>query len=251
MLRSIDKLIGYVLQAHDGEIGRCKDFLFDDERWGIRYMVADTGKWLPGRRVLVSPISLGHPEWDEERLPVALTKEQIESAPGIPVDAPVSGQHEAEYFAFMGYLPYWGGVNPWGPYMTPTRLRAAAEGAGEGVATSIEHREDSHLRSAHEVTGYHIRASDGDVGHVEDFIVDDDNWIIRYMVVDTRNWLPGRKVIIAPEWVRGFDWAERTATVDLTKDQIENSPDYTPDAPLSRSYEERLYDYYERPTYWP
>ena len=250
MLRSMEELNGYVLAATDGEIGRCEDFLFDDETWAVRYMLANTGKWLPGRKVLISPISLGEPDWESRRFPVELTREQVETSPTIEEHEPVSRQYEAELFSHLGYLPYWGGGSVWGPGSVPGHLRSDELEDQAGVTVAIEPEGDPHLRSLDEVAGYRIDAEDDEVGHVEDFIVDDDDWIIRYMVVDTRNWLPGRKVIVPPGWVEGFDWQKKTAGVSLTRRQIENSPPFEPGAPVNRAYETRLYDYYGRPVYW-
>lgn len=253
MLRSIEKITGYTLQATDGEIGRCKDFLFDDEQWVVRYMVADTGKWIPDRKVLISPISLGEPDWSSGRFDVELSKEEIESAPRLAADEPVSRRYEAKYFRHRGYTPYWGGLGVWGLTTLPARLRDGAEEYHEeaGVATEeLPPSGDPHLRSVNEVTGYHIRATDGDVGHVEDFVVDDETWMVRYVVVDTRNWLPGRKVILAPDWFRSFKWSSKIAEVDLTREQIESSPEYDPGQPINVEYEARLYDFYGRPVYW-
>jgi hypothetical protein len=247
MLRSMDEVKGYVLAAKDGEIGRCKDFLFDDEQWTIRYMVADTRKWIPGRKVLISPISLEDPDWTSKRLPVHLTKLQIEKAPLLKDHEPVSRQDEVSLHRYYGHPYYWVGTGFWGFEATPGALRAAAE---ERVTVPPEPEGDPHLRSADEVTGYHFEATDGEIGHVEDFIIDDDAWTIRYLVVDTRNWLPGRKVLIAPLWAEGFDWVERKVFVDLTQEQIRNSPEYDPRSPVNRDYENTLYDFYGRPVYW-
>jgi hypothetical protein len=109
---------------------------------------------------------------------------------------------------------------------------------------------ENHLSSVHEVTGYHIRASDGEIGHVEDFIVDDETWTVRYMVVDTHKWLRGRKVLLAPTWIDSVDWTKNKVIVNLTKGQVKNSLEYNPSAPVNRAYEARLYDYYGRPKYW-
>jgi hypothetical protein len=248
MLRSVNEITNFVLKARDGEIGRCKDFLFDDEQWVVRYMVADTGKWLPGRKVLVSPISLGEPEWDSKRLPVNLNKETIERAPGIEEDAPVSRQYESKWFSYYRYPYYWSGGGIWGGGIHPGAL--ASEKKELAQAVEEEGSGDSHLRSAGEITGYHIQAKDGEIGHVEDFVLDDETWVIRYMVVDTRNWLPGRKVLIAPAWVESFDWAKQKAEVDLTRQAVRNSPEYDPADFVRREYEEHLHDYYNRPRYW-
>ena len=110
---------------------------------------------------------------------------------------------------------------------------------------------DPHLRSIKEVTGYHIQAMDDDMGHVEDFIVNDKSWTIHYVVVDTRNWLPGgRKVLISPAWIESIDWPQSRMKVDLSTEQIKESPEYDPHAPVNKEYEARLYDFYGRPKYW-
>lgn len=248
MLRSTKELTGYVLQATDGDIGRCKDFLFDDELWTVRYMVADTGKWLPGNRVLISPISLGEPDWKSKHFPVMLTKDQVKGAPPLTEDEPVSRQHEATLFQYYGYPYYWAGSALWGPAATPAQLRGRVEEAHH--PTPPEAEGDPHLRSVDEVTGYHIVASDGEIGHVEEFIVEDDTWAIRYLVVDTRNWLPGRKVLLSPHWVEELDWADETAAVGMSRDQVKASPEYDHRQPINRDYETRLYDFYGRPVYW-
>jgi len=250
MLRSVKELIGYELQAKDGAIGRCKDFLFDDERWTIRYLVAETGSWLTGRKVLISPVSLGKPDWPSRLFPVELTKKQIEDSPGLDADAPVSRQYELKWNVYFGLPAYWAGPDIWGagPYPS-TLLMREPKPAATGTAPE-EVPEESHLRSFKEVTGYYLRAADGEIGYVEDFIVDEALWLLRYMVVDTRNLLPGRKVLVAPTWVKSVDWHNRHVTVDLTVEAVKNSPEYDPAAPVNREYETRLYDYYGRPYYW-
>ncbi|MEA3434926.1 MAG: PRC-barrel domain-containing protein [Thermodesulfobacteriota bacterium] len=239
MLRSVNELYNYVLEAEDGDIGRCKDFLFDDELWTIRYMVADTGKWLPGRKVLISPVSLGPPislgpqNLPRDLFPVKLTMEKIKNSPSLDSDAPVSRQYESKWLGYYGFPYYWGGNAD----ENDPHFRSTAKG-------------DPHLRSATEVMGYHIQAKDDEIGHVEDFLLDDETWIIHYMVVDTRNWLPGRKVLVTPAWIDSVDWGEKNVSVDLTREQVKNSPKYDPSIPVTREYEEGVYDFYDRPKYW-
>lgn len=247
MLRSSKKISGYMLKAQDGEIGRCKDFLFDDKSWTVRYMVADTGKWLPGRRVLISPISLGEPDWSTNLFPVRLTKKQIENAPGLDEDKPVSRQHEVEYYQYYEWPYYWGGDYAWGAETLPGPLFYEQIRKDK---TAEEISGDEHLRSVDEVSGYHIQATDEEIGHVEDFIVDDKTWNICYIVVDTRNWLPGKKVLISPAWFESIDWADEKVNISLTRQQVENSPEFDPTVPVNREYETKLYDFYGRPKYW-
>lgn len=250
MLRSVESLINYVLDAEDGEIGRCKDLLFDDRQWVTRYMIADTGKWLPGRKVLISPISLGEPDWLTQRFPVKMTKAQVENSPPLDADAPVSRKYERLYFDHHGWPYYWAGGDLWGalPYPPPTPIPLTDK--GESLKEEKEKLEETHLRSFKEVKGYYIEAIDGEIGHAEDFIVDDTSWMFRYMVVDTRNWLPGRKVLISPAWIEAITWVENHVKVDLTVDAVKNSPEYDPSQPVNREHEVLLYDYYGRPKYW-
>lgn len=249
MLRSTKELRGYTIRAIDGDIGKVHEFYFDDLAWIVRYLVVDTGKWLPGRKVLLWPGVLGQPDWETQSLPVGLTKEQVEYSPVIGTDEPVSRQMEVDLHTYYGWTPYWrGGLPVFG-------LRAAA--AAEMIVPSAEEKDkteekeaDPHLRSTREVIGYHIQARDGEIGHVEDFVVDDEAWFIRYLVIDTRNWLPGRKVLVAPAWAEQVSWVERKVHVDLGHETIKNGPEFNPSMPVNREYEVRLYDYYGRPYYW-
>jgi hypothetical protein len=244
MLRSIKSLRGFTIEASDGHIGKVHALLFDSHAWTIRYLVVDTGSWLPGRKVLIAATSLGRPRWEERVFPVALTREQVRSAPDIDADKPVSRQREIELHAYYDWIPYWGmsGDMIGGPALVPTPAeREAVEKMAKG---------DPNLRSAREVTGYRIHAKDGQIGHLEDFIVTDGDWVIRYLVVDTRNWLPGRKVLLSPKWVHKVSWEERGVWVDVSKETVRNSPHYDPSEPVNREYEIEMHDYYGRPTYW-
>jgi len=252
MLRNIKEILGYTLQARDGEIGRCRDFLFDDENWAIRYMVAGTGKWLPGREVLISPISVEKPEWATKRLSVKLDREQIKSAPPLKEHMPVSRHYEKKLSHHYDLPYYWVGTGLWGAHTMPPLLypdsRGQANAEEEQSSDNITPK-DSHLRSVKEVTGYKLEAADGGIGNIEDFIMDDQIWRVRYVVVETGGWLPGRKVLVSPSWVDNIDWAGQRVTVDLKTDEVKNSPEYDPSEPVNQKYELRLYDYYGRPIY--
>ena len=252
MLRSVNGLRAFTIGATDGDIGQVEAFYFDDTCFTIRHLVVDTGSWLSGRKVLVSPMALGDIDWDNRRINAALTKAQVEKSPDIDTDRPVSRQQEVEYYRYYGYPSYWSGPYLWGGY--PFRVTPP------GRATALEHERrwewrseesgDPHLRSSAAVIGYHIAATDGDMGHVEDFLVDDENWSIRYMVVDTSNWWFGRKVLVSSEWITRVDWNESLLHVDLTREKIKSSPEYDPSGHVQREYETRLHDHYGRPGYW-
>jgi hypothetical protein len=252
MLRNIKEMHGYNIQADDGEVGKVHDFYFDDKMWVIRYMVADTGGWLSGRRVLISPNDLKQPNWEEELIPVSLTKEQVKNSPSIDTDKPVSRQHEREILEYYNWPIYWEHMSYPAGAAVGTRIYPVEEAKQTEEKTSEEKAEegDSHLRSTREVDGYNIQAADGEIGHVDDFIVNDENWTIRYMVVDTRNWLPGKKVLISLQWIEKIDWSGRKVFVNLPKESIKNSPEFDPSSPVNRDYENRLYDYYGRRKYW-
>jgi sporulation protein YlmC with PRC-barrel domain len=247
--KNVKELKGYAIGATDGDIGKVDDFYFDDKSWTIRYLVADTGNWLLGRKVLLSPIAVGEADFSSGRFNVTLTKKQVEESPSIDSDKPVSRQHEAYYHDYYGYPYYWSGPYLWGPMYYPGRLSGGDHKRIEERRAEREEAGDLHLRSAADVTGYHIEARDGEIGHVEDFIVDDETWEIRYMVVDTRNWLPGKKVLIAPRWIDRVSWNDSKVYVSLSRESIKNAPEYHPDT-LNREYEGKLHDHYNRPKYW-
>jgi hypothetical protein len=253
MLLSVKNLSKYKIEATDGSIGQVHTFLFDDRNWAVRYLVIDTGSWLPGRKVLIAPAALGKPEGQMEVFPIELTREQIKNSPDIDTEKPVSRQQEIELHKYYNWAPYWGGtLEPIGIPYEPAVLdinKQTEEEKSENKDT--KGKTDPHLRSTKEVIGYKIHAEDGKIGHVEDFIVHVGDWIIRYAVIDTRDWLPGRKVIIPPDWwVKEIKWADSEVEVNVKKDAIKGSPEFDPAEPVNREYETRLYDYYGRPKYW-
>jgi uncharacterized protein YrrD len=254
MLREISTLKGMTVGALDGEIGSVYDVYFDAQHWTVRYFVVDTGTWLSGRRVVISPLSLKSPaDVAGDRLNVGLTKAQIEQAPSWDTAKPVSRQHEIAYARYYDYPYYWTGPARWGMGWDPL-IGVQPVPRPDPVEDEILARErettDVHLHSAREVVGYYVQAEDDDVGHVEDFLVDDRSWAIRYIVVDTRNWLPGRRVVISPRWIKSVSWDESRVLVDLLRSQVETAPEYDPDAALERALESRLHEHYRRPTYW-
>ena len=255
MLIRAKTLEGYQLQSIDGAIGKVKDFYFDDKHWGIRYLVADTGKWLPGRQVLISPHALGHVLKDEKRVSIELTKNQIENSPSLESDKPVSKQFEQEYYAYYGWPMYWDGPYMWGSYpniMRPIMASPVMVNVGDTEMEPHEkHKEwDPNLRSRNTVSGYHIQATDGEIGHVEDFVIDDETWAIRYLVVDTKNWWPGKKVLVSPQWIAQVSWEDSKVFVNLSRDTIKQSPEFTEASLLSREYETGLHQHYGRREYW-
>jgi uncharacterized protein YrrD len=264
MLRSMKDLEGYAIRATDGTIGHVKDFYFDDAAWAIRYLVVDTGTWLASRKVLISPIAIGHPDWAEKTLPVSITREQVKNSPDIDTEKPVSRQHELGYLAYYGYQDYWGGDGLWGEMSYPGMLLPGFAGAGSAPhavppdaaavsarAEAARHpKGDPHLRSCKEVMGYDIHASDGDIGHVQGMLVDEETWAIRYLVVETGNWWLGHRVLVAPQWIQKVSWSSTTVSVNLTRQAVKDAPPYDTAAELDREREMDLHEHYGRPAYW-
>ena len=262
MLRTLKDLQGYAIRATDGDIGHVKDIYFDDQRWVVRYLIVETGSWLASRKVLISPFAIGDPDWTGKVLPVSITKEQVKNSPDIDTNKPVSRQHEMRYLGYYGYPSYWGGVGPWGNGLTPRMmlmngsyggLHAEENRASRDNAAFEAERDqncDPHLRSCKEVMNYHIEASDGGIGHVENLLIDEETWAIRYMIVDTSNWWLGHQVLISPKWIARVHWSDNTVAIDATRQMLKEAPPYDPAVPLSRDQETDLYRHHGRPGYW-
>jgi hypothetical protein len=248
MLRSLCELERYTVRATDGDIGTVVDVFLDDERWGVRYLVVDAGSLVLSRRVLIAPSSFREVDWASHRFHLDLTTKAIHGSPDVDTERPVSRQHESDYYDYYGSPPYWSSFGYWDPGPFPDAARAGEkpDGSGERAASKIE----THLRSVNEVKGYHVQGTDDAVGHIDDFIVDDMTWEVRYLVVDTSNWWIGKKVLVAPRWASGVSWAEQKVHMALTREAIKASPEWHPGAPINREYEAHLYDYYGRPVYW-
>jgi uncharacterized protein YrrD len=251
MLRNAKTLLGHELRARDGRIGHVGDFYFDDRRWVVRYFVVETGGWLDGRTVLISPVAVHAPEWEKRSLPVDLTKEQVRNSPGIETHM-VTPEDEVRLAGYYSWPPYWiapgfleGGFGlPFIPL--PAAQPASRPVASDGPSETDGQRERNghRLRSVHQVTGHAIEAVDGAIGHVEDVVLDDETWRIRFVLVDTRNWWAGKKVLVGPERIRGVNWDEARVLVDLTRAEIQLSPEFDPRSPNATDYAHQVEDYY-------
>jgi sporulation protein YlmC with PRC-barrel domain len=226
MLRSIKQLYGDKLGASDGEIGHVKDFYFDDQNWVVRYLVADTGSWLAGRQVLISPHAFGNLDQTGKVLRVNLTRKQIENSPAIESHKPLSRQYEEEYYLYYGWPYYWQGGGVWGmsgfPILElPEKPLPSEPDTASGPQPE---RADAHLRSTQAVNGYHLQASDGMIGHVCDFMMDDKSWAIRQLVIKTGHRFSGKEVQIPSGKVDRISWDESKVFVNLTKEAILQTP---------------------------
>ena len=189
MLRSLKELYGDKLGASDGEIGRVCDVYFDDQNWTIRYLVADTGTWLTGRKVLISPHSLASLAASGKVVRVGLTRRQIEDSPSVDTQQPVSRQYEEEYYKYYGWPSYW-------------------KGASDLVGPQPQR--EIHLRSTQAVNGYLVQVGDETIGHICDFMMDAESWTIGQLVVKTGHRLSGKNILIPTKQVQRISYPDST-----------------------------------------
>lgn len=254
MLRSTKELFDYDILATDGEIGEVEDFYFSDSDWIVRYLVADTGPWILGRKVLILASELREPDWNRETFPVDLTREQVKNSPDVMKHKPVSQQEMINLHDYYHWPVFWAPLS--GPAIPGLRSVAASTTKVEPEAATVEavkvaeeqqQASEFVLRAAREVIGYQVDGSDDELGKIDDLILDDADWMIRYVVLDTKD----KKVLIAPQWIAEIDHKKASVSTNLGQEAISESPAYDPDTPINRRYEEVLYDFHGRPYYWP
>lgn len=241
MIRSAKDLEKHPLQARDGEVGKIKGLYLDQQDWGIRYFVVETGSFFNKRQVLISPLAVLGTDWSSEGLNVDLTREQVKNSPEVDTQKPVLRRQEIALSDYYGWPHYWGGPSQAAGGVLPV---SPVPIAGELRPRPTIELDRSVLRTTHEATGYTIEATDGSIGHAEDFLFDDHSWQVCYLVIDTRNWWPGKKVLVSPLWISEILWDDGRVVVDLSRDAIKASPEYKQDAPLDPDYLDRLHGHY-------
>jgi sporulation protein YlmC with PRC-barrel domain len=243
MLRNVSAIKGYAIAASDGRIGTVSDFLFDDASWLVRWLVVDTGKWLTGRKVLLPPSVLGHLDPNGPKFSIKLTMKQVKESPDIDTQRPVSRQFEANIYDYYGWSPYWstgdlvGGFGFGGGAMTALPTPGSARRA-EDILIAQQSDDDPHLRSIEAVTGYHIHATNGEIGHVEDFLMEDADWSISDLVVDTKNWWPGNKVLISPRSIQKIDWMDNQVNLNIDRERVKSSRAYNASTTIDRALQQ-------------
>ena len=216
MLLLAKQMSGAVVEAADGKVGKLVDFLFDDRDWTIKNLVLDAGTWLSSRRVTLPPDLIRHKDWSDHRLVIAgLTREQVVKSPNVETHIPVGDVTKLETATIMDWGLYWVKIldHPW------------------------QISDDPHIRNTEEIIRYHLHELDGQVGHVADFVIDDEPWKIRFVEADTRNWWPGKRVLISPERVKVIDGENRVVHVDLSRDALTHLPVYHPAMEQGQPYE--------------
>lgn len=277
MLYSEKQLMNSRLAASDGELGRLDELYFDDKDWRVRYLVADIGGWLSGRRILLSPDVAGKPDPVNTTVPINLTRERIQQSPPTDFDRPIDDTHQRDLALHYGWAAYWGpGMNTTTPFMfmplfpvdtiddeefaaapkdevlRPQAVHAATiEGAHLPPPENSDVDGNIHLRSSRALRRYELSTMDGEhFGQVTDLVLEYPDWRVRYLVGDTRRWLPGREVLLSPTWIRSMDWHDQQLHLGITRRQVETAPSYTPEQLITRQDEVELFQHFSRSGYW-
>lgn len=251
MLRSSSSITGYAIVTSDGHLGTVSDFLFDDRNWLVRWLIVETGSWLSGRKVLLPAFALGHLDQDRREFAVRLTMQQVKDSPNINTERPVSRQIETGIYDYYGWSPYWNsgllmggyGFGYGGGALMPISTLGSSRGE-EDIIVSDQSGDDPHLRSTQAVTGYHIHAKDGEIGHVDDFLFEEADWSIHYLVVDTKNWWPDKAVLVSPQSVSNIDWMDNLVNLNVDRQNVKDAPAYDASVTVDRSYEHKFHKYY-------
>jgi hypothetical protein len=254
MLIKTSAIRGFTIAASDGEVGTVIDLLFDDVSWQVRWLVVETGSWILGRKVLLPASTLGHANADRREFSAKLTMQQVKDSPDVDTERPVSRQVESSIYDHYGWYPYWGyglyiGGYGYGSVMAApfAETGTVARGGEEEALEARRNRNDPHLRSVVAVEGYHIHATDGEIGHVQDMLIEEADWSIHYLVVDTKNWWSGKKVLVSPDSVREVSLIDRTIDINVDREAVKSSPDYNASTVVDRDYEQHLSAHYGKP----
>jgi len=247
-MRNLKDLEGYTVQASDGMVGSVHDFYFDDDQWAVRYLIIQTAEDLNRGKILLSPKAVDKIYDDEKSFELTVSLKEVRDSPDVDTAKPISRKLETEIHDYYQWPYYWqpGGVSGIGP----GTVSVDPASADRDRETSAERATNPNLRSVSEVLGYNIQARDGEIGFLEDFIVEEQDWNVVYLIVNTGNWLSDRKVLVSPQWIERISWPNSTVEVDLKRDTVRHSPELDPSAPIDREYETKLYDHYGRNKYW-
>ena len=231
-LQSVHHLEPCTLYAVDGAIGTVEALYFDEVNWAVRYLRVDTGGWLNGRRVLISPVAVGEVRAEEQAIFIELTRAQIETSPPLDPDQPVSRCYEEAYYRHYDWPLYW------------------EEDRRSGVGPAQRSQQEKRLQRTARVEGCLSVAADGAIGAVRDIFVDIRYWVIRYLEIETRGIRPGRHALVSTDWIERVNWADRIVNIDLACAAIHTAPGFDVSTDISRDYETGLFRHYGRRGYW-
>lgn len=244
MKEGLSNLIGYSIETRDGLKGTVKDFLFDEEKWVVRYLVADLGIVFSGKKVVIPRAFLQQPDWTNEHFPIDLSKSDLEKCPPLESEPTISREYEETLNRHYEIENYWAF-----PYIPPLSERAIIYPPRPlKVPTKVfdEKNAKHKVRSFEEVKGYHIEATDGKIGHIDDLIVDEMDWQIVYALVDTKNWVPwSKRVLVGTHWMEEVSYVNEEIKINLDKETIKSAPEFDYSEPITDKYEKQLFKYYE------
>ncbi|PAV29819.1 hypothetical protein CIL05_10675 [Virgibacillus profundi] len=210
----------YNIHASDGEMGKVKDLYFDDKRWAIRYAIIDTRKWLPGRRVLLSPSSFLTLNEADKFLEVEFDKETVRNSPSIPDETLITQDVENSLVGYYGWTKYWTGNMLWGPNESPMTAYKNHEEALLQEQPVDSHR-DYDLRSEDETIGFKVHADNGKIGTIADMIYDDQKWKIQYIIVQSSDHPVEEEYFVFPtEDIESADWFEHDLYVKKSLEEV-------------------------------
>lgn len=250
MLWNATSLRSLKVAATDGDIGKVSDVLFDDVSWTLRWLVVETGSWFSSRKVLLPLSAFGKPDESKHEFMIKLTRQQVRDSPDVDSDLPVSRHHEAHVYNYYGWNPYWtSGFSPMSnaiatPLAMPISRNDVDPRWQDASADAIQDDGDPHLRSVHDLVGYHIAATDGEIGHLEDFLMDDDSWLLLFMLIDTKNWLPGERVLLPVRLIKDIDWFSHLINVEVSRDKVKSSPPYDPRMTANGPFNDQSHQYF-------
>ena len=242
MLLHYNWLSSYTVIGNDGEIGKVEDVYFDEEMWTVRYIVVKTGATFLSEKLFVSPVSIDKFDHTNELIRIGITKDEAQKAPD-PGDEPVSRKYEKDFSLYYRINPYWIGSGAWGSANT---AREMAQQEVQILESDLE-EDESHVHQAKHVTRYELAVTDGSFGKIDDLLIDESSFKIKYFVADMRKWLPGgKKVLISPQWIEEIEWAAARIRINVTRDQLESAPEYRTELDLTDERESELWLHFRK-----
>lgn len=242
MLLHYSWLTTYTVIGNDGEIGEVVDVYFDEEMWTVRYIVVKTGAKFLSEKLFVSPVSIDKIDHSDELIRLGITKDEAQNAPD-PGDEPVNRKYELDFSLYNKINPYWIGSGAWG---TANTAREMAQQEVQILESDLE-EDESHVHEAKQVTKYELAVTDGSFGKIDDLLIDESSFKIKYFIADTRKWLPGgKKVLISPQWIEGIEWVAARIKINVTRDQIESAPEYRSEIDLTDEQESQLWQHFQK-----
>ncbi len=254
MLLSLRDITGYRMMARDGEIGKVTDFLFDQRDWSIRYIVDKTSA-LFGKQVLIDVSAIKKISWSDQVLELSIDKKQVRESPDIDFKSILKKENEQKLIDHFQGTVNWTSIDKQGtlPLTRGLSLDIYGDKSNSDYARLIVQDTEfdpEGLQSSSMAVNFKISTNNGHLGHAEDFIIDDSNWMIRFMVIDTRGGQNKKKILLRPESIDWISWRKKHVSVNMDKEKIQGCPNFEVSFPLSQEYADLLYNQFECSNFW-